>query len=66
MKRRLTASIFREGNWFVGQCLKIDVASKGESEDEALELYFKHPSSTATPKIRPIEVDVDAEPASFI
>ncbi len=36
MKRRFTASIWREGDWFVAQCLEVDVASQGESEDEAL------------------------------
>ena len=33
---RLTASIIREGAWFVAQCLEIDVASQGASLEEAL------------------------------
>ena len=45
--RTFTASISQEGELFVAQCLEIDVASQGKSEDEAvenlkeaLELYF--------------------------
>lgn len=67
MKRRFTASIWREGDWFVAQCLEVDVASQGESEDEALgnlrealELHFEEPRATATPHIRAIEVEVAA------
>lgn len=32
---RLTAAISREGDWFVAQCLEVDVASQGSSFDEA-------------------------------
>jgi predicted RNase H-like HicB family nuclease len=32
---RLTAAISREGDWFVAQCLEVDVASQGSSLDEA-------------------------------
>ncbi|MFL5758705.1 MAG: type II toxin-antitoxin system HicB family antitoxin [Thermomicrobiales bacterium] len=53
MKRRMTASIVREDKWFVAQCLEIDVASQGETEEEALanlrealELYFEPPTPT--------------------
>lgn len=43
-----TAVHWREGNWYVSQCLEIDIASQGESEQEALanlkealELHFE-------------------------
>lgn len=46
-----TATVTREGRWFVAQCLEVDVASQGRSERsalanlaEALELYFEQPS----------------------
>ncbi|MGH7433571.1 MAG: type II toxin-antitoxin system HicB family antitoxin, partial [Candidatus Methylomirabilales bacterium] len=29
MKRTFTASVWREGDWFVAQCLEVDVASQG-------------------------------------
>jgi predicted RNase H-like HicB family nuclease len=67
MKRKLTASIVREGDWYVAQCLENDVASQGETEDEALanlrealELYFEPPTPIVAPAIRPIEVGIDA------
>lgn len=51
MKRALTASVWREGG--VAQCLEVDVASQGESEEgalmnlrEALDLHFEPPVAT--------------------
>lgn len=48
-----TASIWREDNWFIAQCLEVDIASQGKSEEaaldnlaEALELYFEAPQSS--------------------
>ncbi len=53
MKRPFAASVWREGNWYVAQCLELDVASQGETEaealdnlKEALELYFEPPQAT--------------------
>lgn len=67
MKRRFTASIWREGEWFVAQCLEVDVASQGASEDEALanlrealELHFEPPRATVEPRVRAVEVEISA------
>ncbi len=67
MKKHFTASHWREGDWFVAQCLDVDVASQGRSDDEALanlkealELHFEEPRASAAPKIRPLEVEVSA------
>lgn len=67
MKRPFAASVWREGNWYVAQCLELDVASQGETEDEALsnlkealELYFEPPQATRPPLLRLIEVEVGA------
>lgn len=67
MKRRFTASVWREGEWFVAQCLEVDVASQGETETqalenlrEALELYFEPPTPTVTPQIRSLEAEIGA------
>jgi predicted RNase H-like HicB family nuclease len=56
-----TASVTREGRWFVAQCLEVDVASQGSSEKsalanlaEALELHFEAPVATAKPRIRAV------------
>ncbi len=67
MKRPFAASVWREGDWYVAQCLEIDVASQGETEEEALgglkealELYFEPPTATRPPALRTIEVEVGA------
>jgi predicted RNase H-like HicB family nuclease len=67
MKQRFTATLTQEGDWYVAQCLEVDVASQGESEDEALanlrealELYFEPPTPTLKPEVRAIEVEIHA------
>jgi predicted RNase H-like HicB family nuclease len=67
MKRPFAATVWREGNWFVSQCLEVDVSSQGETEEEALEnlkealeLYFEPPRATRPPKICTVEVEVGA------
>jgi predicted RNase H-like HicB family nuclease len=34
--RTLTAAVHQEEDWYVAQCLEVDVASQGQSVDEAL------------------------------
>ena len=53
MMRTFTASVWQEGEWYVAQALEVDVASQGESEEEALEnlrealeLHFEPPVAT--------------------
>lgn len=67
MKRRFPASVWKVGDWYVSQCLEVDVASQGETEDEALanlkealELYCEPPQATRPPKMRFVEVEVGA------
>jgi predicted RNase H-like HicB family nuclease len=67
MKRPFAASVWKDGDWYVSQCLEIDVASQGETEEEALsnlkealELYFEPPQATRPPLVRLIEVEVGA------
>jgi predicted RNase H-like HicB family nuclease len=67
MKRTFTASVWQEGDWFVAQCLEVDVASQGETEEEALanlqealELHFEPPLATIVPQVRTIQVEVGA------
>ena len=62
MKMQFSASLSREGDWVVAQCLDVDVASQGRSEDEALanlgealELHFEEPRAGAVPNFRPLE-----------
>ena len=67
MKRSFTASISQEGDWYIAQCMQVEVASQGTTEDEALEnlrdaleLHFTPPVATITPRVRDIEVDIRA------
>ena len=67
MKQVFTASVWKEGQWYVAQALEADVASQGESVDEALanlrealELHFEPPIPSSTPDLRHIEVEVAA------
>ena len=64
MKRTFSASVWQEGDWFVAQCLEVDVASQGSNEEEALAnlqealaLHFEPPSATIVPRLRKVEVD---------
>lgn len=34
--RTFTAAVHREEDWFVAQCLEVDVASQGQSMEDAL------------------------------
>ncbi len=53
MKRVFTASVCKEGDWYVAQALEADVASQGSSVEDALanlrkalELHFEPPVSS--------------------
>ena len=68
MKHQFTAVISQEDEWFVAQCLEVDVASRGESQEtalknlgEALELHFDEPRSTVTPSVQTLEIEVSGD-----
>ncbi|MFN3420118.1 MAG: type II toxin-antitoxin system HicB family antitoxin [Armatimonadota bacterium] len=61
MKRKFNAVVWKEGKWFVAQCLEVDVASQGRTEQEALEnlrealeLYFEEPQPTVKSKVKKV------------
>lgn len=67
MIQTFTARVFPEGNWFVAQCLEVEIASQGETEtealsnlQEALELHFEHPYATIFPTLEKLQVEIDA------
>jgi len=67
MKCTFNAGLWQEGNWYVAQCLEVDVASQGTSEEEtlenlreALELHFEPPVSAVAPQVRKVEAEVGA------
>ena len=68
MKMRFTVTVWEEDDWFVAQCLEVDVASQGSTEEEALaslrealELHFEPPTPTVVPHVTSIEVEVGAD-----
>lgn len=63
----LTAAISKDGEWFVAQCLEVDIASQGRSLDEArdnlaeaLALHFEDEDADIgdPPVIVPIDIAV--------
>lgn len=67
MKRTFTASIQPEGEWFVAQCIEVDVASQGRTKQEALanlrealELYFEEPRPSVVLETQKVEVEIGA------
>jgi len=67
MKKSFSASVWREDGWYIAQCIEVDIASQGETEEtaienlkEALELHFDSPQATVFPRITQIEVNIHA------
>jgi predicted RNase H-like HicB family nuclease len=63
MKKTFTATVVKEDDLFVAQCLEVDVASQGKTEaeaienlQEALELHFEDPRATNLPHIHQVKV----------
>lgn len=68
MSRNLTAVVHQEKDWYVAQCLEVDVASQGRTIDDALrnlaeavELYLDEVDDpqrcvTATPLVTSFQV----------
>ena len=68
MKHQFTAVVSQEDDWYVAQCLEVDVASQGESQEkalsnlrEALELHFDEPRATVTPSVQTLEIEVSGD-----
>jgi predicted RNase H-like HicB family nuclease len=67
MTKTFSASIWKEDNWYVAQCMEVDVASQGKTKDEALanlhealELHFDEPLATVLPEIKKLKVELHA------
>ncbi|MBP1934974.1 type II toxin-antitoxin system HicB family antitoxin [Ammoniphilus resinae] len=64
---RLTAAIVKEGKFYVARCIEVEVASQGNSMEEALdnlkealELYFEDEALEliSSPIIAPLDIEV--------
>ena len=67
MTRTFNATVLKEDDWYVAQCLDVDIASQGRTEAEALanlaeaiRLHLTPPSATAVPPVHTIEVELRA------
>jgi len=67
MRKTFSTIVWRENEWFVLQCLEVDIASQGKTEKKALEnlrealaLHFTPPVATVLPQVQKIELEVAA------
>ena len=63
-ERRVSYVVYREDDGFVARCLDVNVASEGDTEEEAidnlreaLELYFEDAEDYDTPHVEHAHVD---------
>jgi hypothetical protein len=66
MKETFTAVVWKEGEWYVAQCREFEVASQGETKEEALdnlseaiEVHLSPPLATFLPEVISIEAEVE-------
>ncbi|MBM3215078.1 type II toxin-antitoxin system HicB family antitoxin [Candidatus Poribacteria bacterium] len=67
MKRKFTARVWQEDGVYIAQCVELELASQGDTEDDAvgmlrdaIELYLSEPDAGAVPEVTLREVEVDA------
>ena len=67
MKTTFTATVWKEGKWYIAQCREFEVTSQGPSREEALrnlseaiEVHFSPPVATILPEIISIEAEVES------
>jgi predicted RNase H-like HicB family nuclease len=65
MKKKFSATVYKDGKYYVAQCLEVDIASHGKTRQEALkclseaiELYFEEPTATVYPEIWEVQVNL--------
>ncbi len=66
MKETFTAVVWKEGEWYVAQCREFEVASQGETKEEALEnlseaieVHLSPPVATLLPEVISIQAEVE-------
>jgi predicted RNase H-like HicB family nuclease len=62
---RVTVHTWQEGNWWIAQCLEVDIATQGRTEQDALDnirdaldLYFEEPMPSIVPQVHTIDLAV--------
>ena len=66
MKETFTAVVWKEGNWYIAQCREFEVASQGQTKEEAIEnlseaieVHLSPPQATILPEVVSIEAEVE-------
>jgi predicted RNase H-like HicB family nuclease len=66
MKETFTAVVWREGDLYIAQCREFEVASQGESKEdaldnlsEAIEVHLMPPVATLLPEVVSIQAEVE-------
>ena len=66
MKETFTAVVWKEGEWYVAQCREFEVASQGETKEEALEnlseaieVHLSPPVATLLPEVISVQAEVE-------
>ena len=66
MKETFTAVVWKEGEWYVAQCREFEVASQGETKEqaldnlsEAIEVHLSPPIATLLPEVISIQAEVE-------
>jgi len=66
MRETFTAVVWREGDWYVAQCREFEVASQGETKQqaldnlsEAIEVHLSLPLATLLPEVVSIQAEVE-------
>ncbi len=67
MKETFSATVSKEGKWYVAQCREFEVASQGLSKEEALrnlseaiEVHFSPPVATILPEITFVTAEIES------
>ena len=62
--KQLSALVWKEDAWYVAKCIEIEVASQGETKNqaienlkEALELYFQNEPNIIVPQISHLSLE---------
>jgi predicted RNase H-like HicB family nuclease len=63
--QNVTVHTWQEGKWWVAQCLEVDVATQGRTEQDALDnikgaldLFFEEPVPTIIPQVHTVNLAV--------
>ncbi len=73
MRKTFSTIVWQEDEWFVAQCLEVDIASQGKTEKKALEnlrealaLHFTPPVATVYGEFKKLKLTLPREAFAFV